>query len=167
MKFLIILKLSSTRSHCIKGWNSQVLGVFGDQKISLTSHNSSALWSLGVTRCVYVHINKSGQPYINCVLKTMSTLAFTVYCLSQHPKVLAKLREEILNRVGTRRRPTPDDFRECRFLRAVINGAACTRLVTCYSFYEFHRNIASVSACVRRSFLCIIRPCWTSWISAR
>lgn len=52
----------------------------------------------------------------------MATLTFVTYCLSEHPDVLMKLREEILTKVGPTRRPTFDDLKDCKFLRAVING---------------------------------------------
>jgi hypothetical protein len=42
--------------------------------------------------------------------------------LAEHPEVLKKLRDEILETVGPTRRPTFDDFREMKYLRAVING---------------------------------------------
>ena len=42
--------------------------------------------------------------------------------LSQHPNVLHKLREEILAVVGNSGNPTPDNLREMKYLRAVING---------------------------------------------
>ena len=42
--------------------------------------------------------------------------------LSQHPKVLARLREEILGVVGPLKTPQYDDIRNLRYLRAVING---------------------------------------------
>lgn len=45
-----------------------------------------------------------------------------VYFLSQHPDVLRRLREEILSKVGPERRPTYNDIREMKFLRAFING---------------------------------------------
>lgn len=37
--------------------------------------------------------------------------------LAEHPKALAKLRQEILNKVGSTRRPTHDDFKELKYLR--------------------------------------------------
>ncbi|KAJ4467864.1 cytochrome P450 [Lentinula aciculospora] len=52
---------------------------------------------------------------------TASLLTFTVYMLSQHSDVLNKLRSEILSIVGPDRRPTYDDFREMKYLRAVLN----------------------------------------------
>ena len=43
--------------------------------------------------------------------------------LAEHPEVLRRLRQEILEKIGSQRRPTHDDFRDMKFLRAVINGA--------------------------------------------
>ena len=47
--------------------------------------------------------------------------------LAEHPEVLRRLRQEILEKIGPQRRPTYDDFRDMKFLRAVINGALCYR----------------------------------------
>jgi hypothetical protein len=44
------------------------------------------------------------------------------YFLSIYPHILSRLREEILEKVGPSRRPTYDDIRELKYLRAVING---------------------------------------------
>ncbi|QRW07226.1 cytochrome P450 family protein [Ceratobasidium sp. AG-Ba] len=52
---------------------------------------------------------------------TATTLTFAVYLLATHPDVMAKLRAEILARVGPTNYPTPDDFREMKYLRAVLN----------------------------------------------
>ncbi|KAH7885026.1 cytochrome P450 [Phlebopus sp. FC_14] len=52
---------------------------------------------------------------------TASTLTFAVYLLSTHPHVLARLREEIINKVGVGERPTYEHIRELKYLRAVIN----------------------------------------------
>ncbi|KAH7888187.1 cytochrome P450 [Phlebopus sp. FC_14] len=52
---------------------------------------------------------------------TAGTLSFVVYMLSQHPDVLRRLREEISGKVGSSRRPTYEDMREMKYLRAVIN----------------------------------------------
>ncbi|KIJ61017.1 hypothetical protein HYDPIDRAFT_31717 [Hydnomerulius pinastri MD-312] len=52
---------------------------------------------------------------------TAGTLTFAVYMLSQHPDVMARLREEILTKIGSSRRPTHDDMRDLKYLRAVIN----------------------------------------------
>ncbi|KAF8131043.1 cytochrome P450 [Boletus edulis] len=52
---------------------------------------------------------------------TAGTLTFAVYMLSQHPDVIARLREEIITKIGLSRRPTHDDIREMKYLRAFIN----------------------------------------------
>ena len=55
--------------------------------------------------------------------KTAATLIFAIYMLSQHPDILARLREEIITNVGASGHPTHDDMREMRYLKAFINGA--------------------------------------------
>ncbi|KAJ3501438.1 hypothetical protein NMY22_g18926 [Coprinellus aureogranulatus] len=52
---------------------------------------------------------------------TASLLTFTVYMLSEHPAVLSRLRAEIMSQVGPSGRPTLEDFREMKYLRAVLN----------------------------------------------
>ncbi|KAH0839507.1 cytochrome P450 [Lanmaoa asiatica] len=54
---------------------------------------------------------------------TAATLTFAVYMLSQHSDILARLREEIIAKVGVSRRPTHEDMRDMKYLRAFINGA--------------------------------------------
>jgi cytochrome P450 len=41
--------------------------------------------------------------------------------LAENPAILAKLRSEILGRLGTSNHPTPEDFKEMKYLRAVLN----------------------------------------------
>ena len=55
-------------------------------------------------------------------LQTACTLTFAVYMLAMHPSVFARLRNEILTQVGSKRRPTYEDIKEMKYLRAVING---------------------------------------------
>ncbi|KAI0353453.1 cytochrome P450 monooxygenase pc-3 [Trametes cingulata] len=52
---------------------------------------------------------------------TAAALTFGVYLLSQHPAVLKRLRQEILDHVGSTRRPTYDDIRNMKYLRAFLN----------------------------------------------
>jgi hypothetical protein len=42
--------------------------------------------------------------------------------LAEHPNVLQRLRSEILGEIGSTKRPTYDDVRKMKYLRAVING---------------------------------------------
>jgi cytochrome P450 len=60
--------------------------------------------------------------------KTASTLTFAVYMLTQHPNIVRRLREEVLNKVG-HDRPTFEQMKEMKFLRAFINGALNSLLV--------------------------------------
>jgi len=55
-------------------------------------------------------------------LKTAATLTFAIYMIASHPAILVRLREEILSKVGPSARPTYDDIRDMKYLRAVING---------------------------------------------
>ncbi|KAF8549680.1 cytochrome P450 [Imleria badia] len=52
---------------------------------------------------------------------TASTLTSAIYLMAMHPDVLRRLREEVLEKVGSTRRPSYDDIREMKFLRAVLN----------------------------------------------
>jgi cytochrome P450 len=62
-------------------------------------------------------------------IQTASLLTFAVYVLSQHPDITQRLRGEILSQVGPTKRPSYEDIREMKFLRAFING-----LNFCFSF---------------------------------
>lgn len=55
------------------------------------------------------------------ILQTASTLTFAIYMLSDHPDMLTRLRSDILEMVGQHGRPTYEDIKEMKFLRAVIN----------------------------------------------
>ncbi|KAI5115378.1 hypothetical protein M0805_008170 [Coniferiporia weirii] len=52
---------------------------------------------------------------------TAATLTFVVYMLALHLEVVQCLRAEILERVGPTRKPTYNDIRKMKYLRAVIN----------------------------------------------
>ncbi|KAJ7580631.1 cytochrome P450 [Mycena floridula] len=52
---------------------------------------------------------------------TASTLTFAVYILSQRPDILTRLRKEVFEQVGATKRPTYDDIRDMKYLRAFIN----------------------------------------------
>ncbi|KAF9025789.1 cytochrome P450 monooxygenase pc-3 [Hymenopellis radicata] len=49
------------------------------------------------------------------------TLTLVMYFLSMYPAIMARLREEILDKVGPERQPTFADIKDMKFLRAVIN----------------------------------------------
>ncbi|KAI5825487.1 cytochrome P450 [Schizophyllum commune Tattone D] len=52
---------------------------------------------------------------------TAGTLTYGIYKLAQHPDIAEKLRAEILDKVGPTRRPTYDDIRDMKYLRAFLN----------------------------------------------
>ncbi|KAF8600072.1 CYP63 cytochrome P450 monooxygenase-like protein [Ceratobasidium sp. AG-I] len=52
---------------------------------------------------------------------TATTLTFAVYLLATNPDVMHKLRQEVFEHVGSSNYPTSDNFREMKYLRAVIN----------------------------------------------
>nr|AVZ23851.1 cytochrome P450 [Thanatephorus cucumeris] len=52
---------------------------------------------------------------------TATTLTFAVYILAENPAIMNRLRDEIIGRLGTSNHPTPDDLKEMKYLRAVIN----------------------------------------------
>ena len=54
--------------------------------------------------------------------QTASTLTFAVFLLSLHPEAFERLRAEILEVVGPTERPTYENIREMKYLRAVLNG---------------------------------------------
>jgi hypothetical protein len=43
--------------------------------------------------------------------------------LAEHPHVFAKLREEIMDKLGPNKRPTFEDMKDMKYLRAVVNGS--------------------------------------------
>ena len=52
---------------------------------------------------------------------TAATLSWTFHELSKHPEVVARLRREILGRLGPDQPPTYDDLKKMRFLQHVMN----------------------------------------------
>lgn len=52
---------------------------------------------------------------------TAGTLSFTFQELSRNPRVVAKLRSEIINHVGLKRHPTYEDLKNMRYLQHTIN----------------------------------------------
>ncbi|KAJ6607884.1 cytochrome P450 [Mycena sp. CBHHK59/15] len=52
---------------------------------------------------------------------TSATLTFGIYMLAEHPEITKRLREEILSKIGSSRRPTHSDMKDLPYLRAFIN----------------------------------------------
>ncbi|KAJ3499527.1 hypothetical protein NLJ89_g10090 [Agrocybe chaxingu] len=54
---------------------------------------------------------------------TMAFLTFAVYMISEHPEFETRLRQEIYDKVGPSGRPTYENVRELKFMRAFLNGS--------------------------------------------
>lgn len=52
---------------------------------------------------------------------TAATLSWAVYEMSKQPKILEKLRKEILDRVGLDKSPTYTDLKDMKYLQHLIN----------------------------------------------
>ncbi|KIM42797.1 hypothetical protein M413DRAFT_444452 [Hebeloma cylindrosporum] len=52
---------------------------------------------------------------------TACLLTYAFYMLAEHPEISDRLRQEILGKVGPTNRPSYDDIRDMRYLRAFIN----------------------------------------------
>ncbi|PPQ86761.1 hypothetical protein CVT25_012406 [Psilocybe cyanescens] len=52
---------------------------------------------------------------------TTNSITYAIYMLAEHPDVLQRLRNEVLEKVGDTRRPTFEEMKDMRYLRAVIN----------------------------------------------
>ena len=59
---------------------------------------------------------------VDAPLQTAALITFTLYMLSEHPHVHDRLRQEVIATVGNANRPTPEDLRNMKYLRAVLNG---------------------------------------------
>ncbi|KAJ7140381.1 cytochrome P450 [Mycena filopes] len=68
-----------------------------------------------VLRDELLNISVAGRDTVTCLT------TFTVYMLAEHPDVLAKLRQEILEHVGEKGRPSAEDIKGMKYLRAVLN----------------------------------------------
>ncbi|KAG6841331.1 hypothetical protein C0991_012156 [Blastosporella zonata] len=51
---------------------------------------------------------------------TTNSISYAIYMLAKHPNVLRRLRDEILSKIGSTRRPTYDDMKDMKYLRAHV-----------------------------------------------
>lgn len=59
---------------------------------------------------------------VDAPLQTAALITFTLYMLSEHPRVHDRLRQEVTTTIENGDRPTPEDLRNMKYLRAVLNG---------------------------------------------
>ena len=68
--------------------------------------------------------------------------------LAEHPDILARLRKEVLDTIGPTGKVSPENLKEMKYLRAVLNGEPF--LTSQYrSMLNFCRDSEVVSECVR------------------
>jgi hypothetical protein len=68
--------------------------------------------------------------------------------LAEHPDVLARLRREIVGAVGLIGKVGPENLKEMKYLRAILNGNRSTRVRRLFVLI-FRRNFKVVSRRVR------------------
>ncbi|KAG6906970.1 hypothetical protein DXG01_011167 [Tephrocybe rancida] len=69
-----------------------------------------------------VRYSLSAGPPLTTIVQTTNSISYAIYMLAKHPDVLGRLRNEVLSKIGSSRRPTYDDMKGMKYLRAVING---------------------------------------------
>ncbi|KAF8876291.1 cytochrome P450 monooxygenase pc-3 [Gymnopilus junonius] len=52
---------------------------------------------------------------------TASLLSYAFYMLTQYPNIAQRLHQEVLDKIGATKRPTYDDIRDTKYLRAFLN----------------------------------------------
>ncbi|KAJ6512364.1 cytochrome P450 [Mycena vulgaris] len=94
-------------------------GPIGDREVqegeTLVEHLLNYTEDRTILRDEILNISVAGRDTTSCLL------TFVIYMLTAHPEVLSKLRSEIHATVGAARAPTSEDFREMKYLRAVLN----------------------------------------------
>ena len=54
--------------------------------------------------------------------QTAALITFTMAMLADNPDVFARLRSEVLETLGPRGKVNPDNLKQMKYLRAVLNG---------------------------------------------
>ena len=76
--------------------------------------------------------------------------------LAEHPEIYARLRREVLGTLGPNGKVDPDNLRDMKYLRAVLNGSICvprlavTRLTLYQKPYACTRMCEFLELAVRR-----------------
>ena len=63
--------------------------------------------------------------------QTMCLLTYSFYMLAEHPDIEDRLRKEIYEKVGETERPTYDQMREMKYMRAFLNGNVYSVFCVC------------------------------------
>ncbi|TRM60427.1 cytochrome P450 [Schizophyllum amplum] len=118
--------------HVIDGFVNEIIADSALQKAEIEAKKATSETKTGEDDTLLSHLMKYTQDrrvltdeIVNLLVAsrdtTSGTLSFGIYKLAEHPDILAKLREEILDKVGSTRRPTYDDIRDMKYLRAFLN----------------------------------------------
>ncbi|KAF8164800.1 cytochrome P450 monooxygenase pc-3 [Crassisporium funariophilum] len=101
------------------GEGEKKAGITGDREVkdgeSLLDHLINYTDDESVLRDETLNILLAGRD------TTTNSITYAIYMLAENPHVLQRLRQEILEKVGETRRPTFDDMKDMKYLRAVIN----------------------------------------------
>lgn len=76
--------------------------------------------------------------------------------LADHPDVFARLREEVLETLGPNGKVSPENLKEMRYLRAVLNGKPLFLSKPCPPIDGCFRDVTVVPKCVSSR-------CWADW----
>ncbi|KAJ3514971.1 hypothetical protein NLJ89_g2053 [Agrocybe chaxingu] len=85
---------------------------YGDSLLSHLVHHTQ---DINVLKDELINLLVAGRDTTGC------TLTFAFYMLAEHPEVARRLREEVFEQVGPTNRPTYDNLRDMRYLRAFVN----------------------------------------------
>ncbi|KAG2143714.1 cytochrome P450 [Suillus clintonianus] len=111
-----------------------------DHLVNLTSGETARYYGISVVEMFFSDFKIIKDETLNILLAgrdtTASTLTSAIYLLTMHPAFLARLREEIISKVGPTGRPTYDNIKEMKYLRAVLNGAYSRFLLEPQAFRE-------------------------------
>ena len=80
--------------------------------------------------------------------QTAGLTTFVVTMLAEHPEVLARLRKEVLDTLGPTGKVSPDNLKEMKYLRAVLNGSSILPSRR-PALLTLHRDAEAVSERVR------------------
>ncbi|KAF7367013.1 Cytochrome P450 [Mycena sanguinolenta] len=83
---------------------------------TLLEHLVESTEDIKALREQLLNVSVAGRDTVTCLT------TFAIYMLAEHPEVLAKLRQEIFERLGEKGRPSVEDIKVMKYLRAVLNG---------------------------------------------
>ncbi|KDR74434.1 hypothetical protein GALMADRAFT_141472 [Galerina marginata CBS 339.88] len=86
-----------------------------DDAATLLSHLVQHTQDVDVLKDELINLLVAGRDTTAC------TLTYAFYMLAENPKIAERLRQEVLDKVGPANRPTYDNIRDMKYLRAFVN----------------------------------------------